>query len=409
MQSNAPIQSGTEVKAAKPARRYDIDWLRVLAVLLLFPFHTARIFDTWGPFYVKNAAHSDVLTYFNNFVNPWHMPLLFLLAGASTWFALGFRSGGQYTKERFIRLLIPFIFGLLLIVPPQSYFGLLSHTGFSGSYLEWYPNFFSVNSRDMDGYFLGGFTLGHLWFILYLFVFSLLALPLFLYLRRRDSGKRLMDWLAAFFSLPGMIFLLAIPLYVMARLLDFYPSPLYFITWFVFGFILVADARFEKSIDRHKSIALVLGPVLYLFVAFLNTAGWPKGIPSWLGPVIDIYMRGFAPWFFVIAILGYGRRFLRSSDGRSLSAKFLRYTGEASYPAYILHQTVIVIIGFYVVQWNAGILVKYVTILVAAVIVSTIIYDLLVKRTNVTRFLFGMRLKKKPRAAPAQSPEGTAA
>jgi glucan biosynthesis protein C len=409
MQSNAETQTGKGVQTNKPARRYDIDWLRVLAVLLLFPFHTARIFDTWGPFYVKNTALSDALTYFNNWVAPWHMPLLFLLAGASTWFALGFRSAGQYTKERFIRLLIPFVFGLLVIVPPQSYFGLLGYTGFSGSYFEWYPSFFSVNSRDMDGYFLGGFTLGHLWFILFLFLFSLLALPLFLWLRRRESGKRVVGWLAAFFSLPGMIFLLAIPLYVMARLLDFYPNPLYFITWFVFGFFLVADARLERAIDRHKVIALVLGPILYLLVAYWNTAGWPRGIPSWLGPMVDAYANGFAPWFFLIAILSYGRRFLTSGSGRSLSARFLRYTGQASYPVYILHQTVIVIIGFYVVQWNAGILIKYVTILAAAVIVSTIIYDVLIRRTNVTRFLFGMRLKKKPAEAPSQRTEETVA
>ena len=99
MESNEAPKMGTEIKADKPARRYDIDWLRVLAVLLLFPFHTARIFDTWGPWYVKNAALSDLLTFFNNLVYPWHMPLLFLLAGASTWFALGFRSAGQYTRN----------------------------------------------------------------------------------------------------------------------------------------------------------------------------------------------------------------------------------------------------------------------------------------------------------------------
>ena len=102
---------------SKPQRRWDIDWLRVLAVLMLFPFHTARIFNNYEPFYVKNAEWSDALTYFIYIVHPWHMPLLFLLAGASTWFALGFRSGRQYTKERFVRLLIPFIFGLLVIVP----------------------------------------------------------------------------------------------------------------------------------------------------------------------------------------------------------------------------------------------------------------------------------------------------
>jgi peptidoglycan/LPS O-acetylase OafA/YrhL len=395
MQSNAATQAGAEVKANRPARRYDIDWLRVLAVLLLFPYHTARIFDTFSGFYVKNDALSQALTAFLMYVHPWHMALLFLLAGAATWFALGFRSGGQYAKERFIRLLIPFIFGVLVIVPPQSYFGLLSHTGFSGSYFDWYPNFFSINSRDLDGFFLGGFTVGHLWFILFLFVFSLVALPLFLWLRRRDSGQRLTGWLAAFFSLPGVFLLLAIPLLVMYRLIDIYPSPVYFITIFVYGFILVADPRFEKTIDRHKVVALVLGPVLYLFVAYFKVYGFPRGTPSWIWPVLDAYSVSFAPWFFLIAILGYGRRFLNSST------KFLRYTGEASYPLYILHQTVIIIIGYFVVQWQAGIAVKYTTILMLSVVVSTVIYDLLIKRWNIMRFLFGMRLKKKPAEAPA--------
>ncbi len=399
MTTKTATQTASTTQEAKPQRRYDIDWLRVLAVLLLFPFHTARIFDTFDTWYVKNETLSEALTYFIFYVHPWHMPLLFLLAGASTWFALSYRSAGQYTKERFIRLLIPFIFGLLVIVPPQSYLGLLGHTGYSGSYFEWYPNFFSINSTDMDGYFLGGFTPAHLWFIAFLFIFSLLALPLFLYLRRRDSGKRLTGWLAAFCSLPGAILLLAIPLWVTYRLIDFYPSPLYFIAYFILGYLLVADSRFEKAINRHKAVALVIGPVLFLFVAYFQVTGWPDGVPSWAWPLIDAYTVGFAPWFFVIAILGYGRRFLTSSN------KFLKYTGQASYPAYILHQTIIVIIGFYVVQWQAGILVKYSTILVLSVIATTLIYDLLVRRTNVTRFLFGMRLLKKEKSpVPAPRP-----
>ena len=396
MQLDAATGSTTKVEAARPARRYDVDWLRVLAVLLLFPFHTARIFDTFSGFYVKNATLSQALTYFIMYVHPWHMPLLFLLAGASTWFALGFRSGGQYAKERFVRLLIPFIFGLLVVVPPQSYFGLLSHTSYSGSYLAWYPSYFRINPADMDGYLMGGFALGHLWFILLLFVFSLVALPLFLWLKRRDSGRRVVGWLAAFFSLPGVFLLLAIPLLVMYRLIDFYPSPLYFIACFIYGFILFADPRFEKAIDQHKLVALVLGPVLFFVAAYWLVYGPPPGAPSWFWPVIDTYAIGLAPWFFLIAILGYGRRFLNSST------RFLKYTAEASYPAYVLHQTVIVIIGFYVVQWQASVGVKFATILVLSLVATTLIYDLLIKRWNVTRFLFGMRLNKKPAKASAQ-------
>ena len=78
-------------------------------MLLLIPFHTARIFDPFDPFYVKNAERSTALGYgVIKVLHPWHMPLLFLLAGAATWFALGFRSGGQYVRERFTRLLVPF-------------------------------------------------------------------------------------------------------------------------------------------------------------------------------------------------------------------------------------------------------------------------------------------------------------
>ena len=407
MQSNSAAQTGTEVKAAqpaKPARRYDIDWLRVLAVLLLFPFHTSMIFNRWN-WYIKNDQLSNAVAYFQSFVHPWHMPLLFLLAGAATWFALRFRSGGRYAIERFKRLLIPFIFGLLVLIPPQSYYGMRNHSDYAQSYLQYYPRFFQIFPQDMDGYFLGGFTFGHLWFIFYLFVFSLVALPLFLFLKR-ETGERLIRGLAAFFRLPGTIFLLAIPIYAMGRLVDFDPDPLYYVTFFVYGYLLMADARFGETIDRHKRVALILGPVmLALMLGLTGERPWPAFLPGWIQPIVDIYYdSGLAGWCTILALLGYGRQFL------SFSNKFLEYFGEASYPIYILHQTVIVIIGFYVVQWNASVPVKFVMVLVAAFLATTLLYDLLVKRTTVTRFLFGMRpLRRKPPEAPAARPEGTAA
>ncbi len=374
-------------------RRYDIDWLRVLAVLLLFPFHTGMIFHPRWNWYIKNDQLSSAVSYFLSFVHPWHMPLLFTLAGAASWFALRKRSGGQYAVERFKRLLIPFIFGLLVLIPPQSYYGLRNHSDYAESFLRYYPHFFKMIPEDMDGFFLGGFTFGHLWFIIYLFLFSLVALPLFLFLRSA-SGQKVVGWLAAFCSWPGTIFLLAIPIYVMDRLIDFDPDPLCYITFFIYGYILMADVRFGEAINRHKGVALVLGPVVLALV--LRLAGerpWPAGLPAWIEPIVDVYYdSGFAGWFTMLALLGYGRLFL------SFSNRFLRYFGEASYPLYILHQTVIVVIGFYVVQWGAwaGLGVKFVIVLVVAFVATVVLYDLLVKRTNVTRFLFGMRPKKRP-------------
>jgi peptidoglycan/LPS O-acetylase OafA/YrhL len=389
--------------APKPKRQYDIDWLRVLAVLLLFPFHSARIFDTLENFYVKNDPLSDALTYFLMYVWPWFMPLFFLLAGAGTWFALRRRSGGQYAKERTLRLLIPFIFGVLVVVPPQMYFGLLHHADANPSYLDWYFSAFTFHPEDPDGYFLGGISIGQLWFILLLYLFSLIALPLFTWLRG-DSGRRAIDKLAGFCSRRGMILLLALPLLVAGLFPDFAgKNPVAYILFFIYGFILVADARFGEAIDRHKTIALILGPVLYLVVPYFDLVGWPQFTPRWSVPFLTAYIKGLIPWFSLVAILGFARKYLTQSN------KFLAYFGEGGYALYILHQTFIVAIGFYVVQWAAGIAVKYVVIIIAAFVVSVVVYDLLVRRTNVTRFLFGMRPVRKAAPEAPAAPQKEAA
>ena len=106
--------------SAPAARRRDIDWLRIAAVLLLIPFHTARVFNWEEDFYIKNVPTDVPAQRFIDFVGPWHMSLLFLLAGAASWLAFRYRKGGQYAGERFKRLLVPFVFGVLVIVPPGT-------------------------------------------------------------------------------------------------------------------------------------------------------------------------------------------------------------------------------------------------------------------------------------------------
>ena len=199
------------------ARRPDIDWVRVLAVLLLVPFHVARIFNIGEPFYAKNADPSPQLSLFIKAVEPWRMPLLFVLAGASTYFALGQRTGAQYLLERVQRLLVPLAFGVLIIVPPQGYTPC--------SRIKRIPAACSrtirVSSRskgDLTGYF-GDFTPGHLWFILFLVVFSVVALPLFVQWAS-TAGRGFPARLASACQTPGALFLLAIPLAIAAALPD---------------------------------------------------------------------------------------------------------------------------------------------------------------------------------------------
>jgi len=384
-------------------RRWDIDWLRVLVILMLVPYHTARIFDP-DPFYVKNDQLTSVFSYgFVALGDAFAMRLLLLLAGAATWFALRRRSGGQYALERVQRLLVPFVWGLLVLAPPNAYFARRIHAGYEGSYIQFYPRFFEVGSGGIFMDFAGGFTMAHLWFILILFVLSLVALPLCLLLRR-EPGKRLIARLATFFARPGAILLLAIPPAIADWLFVRSANPLFpvllLLIFLMYGYVLIADDRFGQAVERHKAVALVVGPGLY---AVLGATRIRDAMPDWSR---FLYYHGIVPWFVIIALLGYGKRYLDVAPKRgSLSTAFLIYFGEGAYPFYLIHQPVLVTIGYYVAQWEpsialgtgASILIKYAIIAMGTFVVATLLYEVLVRRIPVMRFLFGMRPKKQSR------------
>ena len=395
----------------KPDRRYDIDTLRVFAVILLIYFHTAMIFNIWSVFHLKDNDLSLEAAIFVSFLNIWHMPLFFFLAGISTYYALSFRTGEEYAKERVKRLLIPLIFGILIIVPPQVYFERLawwsetrhSPINFNGTYFEFYPQFF------IGIYPNGNFSWHHLWFMWYLFFISLIALPLFLKLRS-EKGKQHISDLASTFEKGRKIFLFSIPIMIINISLrwifpeshDFifdWAAILHFLLIFIFGFIVVSDPRFEDSIARNKGLALFLGIIIAVFTLTFDTliyldsslnstlTGFTTSNPAIL---ILIYLIGMVlwslcVWCWLIAFLGYGRKYLNKENS------FIKHFSEIALPYYILHQTVIIIIGFYVIQWDTTILIKYLVITTAALFLTLLGCEL-IKTNKITRFMFGMRV-----------------
>jgi peptidoglycan/LPS O-acetylase OafA/YrhL len=159
--------------------------------------------------------------------------------------------------------------------------------------------------------------------------------------------------------------------------------PLLYLALFIYGYIWVSDPRFQDIVDRHRISALVLGVVC---TAAFHTLAAIEG-----NLVLIHTLYYFSRWCWLLVILGFGRRWL------SRSSRLLNYLSEASYPFYILHMPINTIVGYLVIQWPVSIAVKYLVIVVVTTLATYAVYEVLIRRTDVTRFLFGMKPKPRPR------------
>lgn len=378
-------------------RRHDLDWLRVFAVALLIPFHTAMAFVFWN-WHIKNPSLSWGLTVFNYFLGIWHMPLFFFLSGAATFFALGLRGSREYIRERVLRLLIPLVFGILVIVPPQIFFERLQKLQFQGNYFEFYPSIFTTGPYPQ-----GNLSWHHLWFLAYLLVFSVVALPLFKYLRS-EKARPSIEYFISYFERGRRLFLLAAPLIIYQvtlrvrwpngnqNLVDDWANFLFYITVFALGYLICLDGRLWKAIEANRHISLALGITACLIILLIDLTGNNPRYGYNPANLALLGLSGFNTWCWIVAICGYGKLFLNRKNS------FLKYTAEASFPVYILHQTAIVWIAYYIVQYNWDIMTKFTVINILSLAVTLLLYELSVKRVKILRFLFGMRSLKTPGA-----------
>lgn len=383
-------------------RRYELDWLRVMVVLLLIYYHSARVFDN-GDFYVKNSTLNKGIDIVVGFGDIWAMPLLFFIAGAAVFFALRKRTGRKFLAERAKRLLVPLVFGVIVIVSLQIFVVYVQKPGNPVSYLAFWKYQLSVApmtqivAGTVDGALITGFTweLGHLWFIAYLFVFCIIALPLFLSIR---SGrlKGASDRCARFCSRRRWgIFLLALPLmicYSLIPLLNEFLARLLLVVPFIYGFLVYSNPDFGEAIDRNCGRALLAAAVTTTVLGVLFAIGDTE--LSGAAAIPWMLWVGLEAWLWLMAIIGLGRRYLNFAN------RALAYAGEGSYPFYILHQTVIVVLALGIIDISTSIALKYLLLTTASLLLTVAIYDLLVRRWRATRFLFGMHPKARA-ATPA--------
>lgn len=388
--------------AKKPSTRlYYLDWLRVLAILTVFFYHTTRFFNSEA-WHVKNPTTYLVMDVLETTLANWIMALIFAISGASLFFALDKGGVARFVKDKVLRLVVPLVtMGIVTFGVIQVYLDRLSHGEFSGTLFQFIPHYFQPGNVEWRGV--------HLWYLEMLFIFCLIFLPVFLWLKR-GSGRRVMARLGDALTSPGAIYLLALPTIlclVLTRSDSFLGntswgggSILSHATFFLSGFLIVSNEGLQRNIQRFRWLSLVVVAILMVTLfGLLLAIGEPAAgtLLSSLGRAL----WGLWSWSWVLAILGFGMEHL------DVNKPFLSYANEAVLPFYILHHPVLLSVGYLVVQWALPVSVKFAIIDAISFAIIMVLYELLVRRVNVLRVLFGMKLRA--RGATVQPAEITPA
>ncbi|NIJ54450.1 acyltransferase family protein [Dyadobacter arcticus] len=375
-------------------RQSYLDWLRIISIAGVLIFHSAMpyVSDEW--WHVRNAQTSPLMAMSNYFMHLVRMPLLFFISGTVSYYMMQRRTAVSFIKMRFTRLFIPLLVGMFIIVPPQIYLERITQ-GFSGNYWDFYKTVF-----QFEPYPKGSFSWHHLWFIVYLFVYDIVFAPVFMWLMSEKSRKFRMS--LDVLGKGKWVYVLALPSIVWYTMLsEQFPETnnliqdgCFFVYWLLFllaGFFCILQPSLMNSLQRNRRFAITIGflcliPLYYLWLlpdtdnAFM--AEWGRVIFRTLSPVIA--------WSWVLGLVGYGKQYLNRFHPA------LNYLNQAVYPFYILHQTIIVILAYYITRNNQDtVLMKYIYTVGVTLFFTMGIFHLLIKPYPVMRFLFGMKPMEK--------------
>jgi len=335
-------------------RKHYIDNLRSYAILVVFLFHVLRPYSMFETFYIhgEELLIPSIIEAVLSFTL---MPLLFAVAGVSSRYALEKRSAGEYAKERVNKLLIPFIFGVLLVVPIQPYLAQRFRHGDAG----YFGSFTRIT--DLSGYD-GAFSIAHLWFLLFLFIISLVCLPFLIWYKNKGKGTLgeniPLFWIVLMGLLPAIGSLLKIS----------GKSPTEYLAYFLLGYFFLANDSLLCKLEKYRHLLLGLFVVTAAVVVF----------------VLDGNLYEVAGWISVLAVLGYSRRHL------DYSGKVSAYLSSSSFGVYVFHQSWIIVVAFFVFMLTDVPLLQIPLILVASVLLTYASYEIC-KRLPVVRWMLGLK------------------
>ncbi|MEH6580893.1 MAG: acyltransferase [Halioglobus sp.] len=379
-------------------RLYFIDWIRVIAFWVLILVHSAIPFVPFGMPLIQNAETSSALSILLYFLHEFRLETLFLVSGAGTYFALHKVNAKGFLAERSKRLILPTSFACITLMPIMVFFEKMHIVEFSGTFFEFYPQFFTNGA-----YPKGDFSWGQMWFVVYLFVFCVVSLPLLIAMKS-PGAERLLAGLQTKLSQGWGIYLYILPLLGLelalrqhfpgARdLIHDWASASQWLLYFLAGYLFISAPRLLDRIEavRHHSLALAIAcSGLLMVLSSLPQLGLMDPLVQMSESThyfVTSIVKVSNAWCWVLAILGYGKRHLQSNSA------LLQYCNQAVYPIFILHMTVSVALSYWVVDWSidVGAWTKYgfVSLWTFVIIMST--YHFAIRPFNVMRILFGLK------------------
>lgn len=350
----------------KSIRRHDIDWLRVITIGLLLIYHVTIVFQPWGVFigFIQSDTSLEALWIPMSMINIWRIPLLFFVSGMGVCFAIKKRNWTQLILERSKRILLPFVFGVICIVPIHV--------------LIWQQYY----KQDLT-YILQE---GHLWFLKNIFIYIIVLSPLFFYLRKNENGV-INSWLKKLFKSPLGLLLIIISFVLEATLVNPETYEMYALTLhgfilgmlaFLFGFIFIYSGEtFWPMILKWRWLFIALALIFFLVRYFVYELKAPN------------YYMATESCFWIFSMFGFAYRYLNHPSNT------LSYLSQGAYPIYIIHMIFIYVGSILILPLHMHVILKFILLVVFTFAGSFLLYDLVLRRISFLRPLFGLKGQKK--------------
>jgi len=387
--------NGAVISAADQARRYDIDFLRVFAFSLLILYHVTMLYAEGEGWHVKSAYQTDALNIPRLLVNQWRMPLLFIISGLAISFIWHKYSAGQFAAKRTARLMVPLLFGMAFIIAPQCYYEALGKGIIEPGFLKFMGQYLTF--QDFPGEAWAGeeqihWTWNHLWYLPYLLFYTLLLIPFAKLLDGPLRGFRTWfqnlrgAWIVVLPLVPLMIYgnfvYPRFPYISHALLDDGYAHAMYF-TFFLIGYLIGRDIGFWQELVRIRKATLIFA--ITFFVLFVLRGEFMPDDPSFLVGQAGTLIVYANRWLWIVTIFGWGHHLLNRP------MKWLPYATEAVFSWYILHQTIIVVVGYKLGELAVGPVIEPILVLIATFGGCFLIHEFIIRRTRFLRPLFGLK------------------